>query len=31
MEKQPNGKDKPKISQCVGGLRRFAPIANDNL
>ena len=31
MEKQPNGKDEPKISQSVLGLRRFAPIANDIL
>ena len=31
MEKQPNGKDEPKISQCVWGLRGFAPIANDHL
>ena len=31
IEKQPNGKDEPYISQCVCGLRRFAPIANDHL
>ena len=31
MEKQSNGKDEPKISQRVWGLRKFAPIANDNL
>ena len=31
MEKQPNGKDEPIISQCVWGLRGFVTIANDNL
>ena len=31
IEKQPNGKDEPNISQCVCGLRRFAPIVNDYL
>ena len=31
IEKQPNGKDEPHISQCVCGLRIFAPIANDHL
>ena len=31
IEKQPNGKDEPNTSQCVCGLRRFAPIANDHL